>query len=262
MTNDRERAVSTAFVALSSSLVDGGDIVDLLTELTSDCARLLDIASAGLLLADRRGALHVVAASSERTRNLELFQLQRDEGPCRDAFHEGVAVSVADLSQETARWPQFAEAADAAGFAAVHALPMRLHDTVLGALGLFSTSVGTPSEDDLSLAQAMAHVASVALVTDRVASDSSMVKEQLQSALSSRVLVEQAKGLLAQLGQVEMHEAFAILRRYARDKNLRLSDVARQLVARELGGRALLDHAVATGELVRAAPAAPGQSAG
>jgi transcriptional regulator with GAF, ATPase, and Fis domain len=254
MTRDRERDVSRAFVALSSSLVDGGDIVDLLTELTSDCARLLDIASAGLLLADRRGVLHVVAASSERTRNLELFQLQRNEGPCRDCFHAGAAVSAADLSKETARWPQFAAAAEAAGFASVHALPMRLHDTVLGALGLFGTSVGAPTDDDLDLAQALAHVASVALVADRIASDRSVVNEQLQSALSSRVRIEQAKGLLAQLGQIEMHEAFAVLRRYARDNNQRLSDVAGQLVGRELDGRALLDHAIAAGELVRTAP--------
>ena len=251
MTDGRERDITRAFVALSSSLVNGGDIVDLLTELTSDCARLLDIESAGLLLADLRGVLHVIAASSERTRNLELFQLQRDEGPCRDCFHSGTAVSVADLKQEAERWPQFAAAADAAGFASVHALPMRLHDTVLGALGLFSTSVGSPDADDLSLAQALAHVASVALVADRVSADRSVVHEQLQSALSSRVLVEQAKGLLAQLGTIEMHEAFGVLRRYSRDNNQPLTDVARQLVGRELDGRALLNHALAAGVLAR-----------
>lgn len=245
----REAAVSKAFVDLTSSMVDGVDVVDLLGGLTADCARLLDIASAGLLLADRRSVLHVVAASSEATRNLELFQLQRDQGPCLDCFHSGMAVSVPDLSTEAERWPDFVGAARNAGFASLHALPMRLQDNVLGALGLFGTAVGPLSDDDLSLGQALAHVASVALLTDRVIRDRTVVAEQLQNALTTRVLVEQAKGLLAQLGDLDMDQAFAALRRYSRDRNERLGEVSQRLVSRELPGREVLDHAVAKGEI-------------
>lgn len=243
MSVDRERGVTQAFVSLANSLVDGFDVVDLLSGLTADCAKLLDVASAGLLLADGRGVLHVMAASSERTRNLEVFQLQREQGPCLDCYRSGAPVSVADLSAEEQRWPQFVTAATAAGFASVHALPMRLRGTVLGALGLFGTHVGALGEEDLSLAQALAHVACVGLVQDRAAADKSALNEQLQAALSSRVVLEQAKGFLAQRGGLEMDEAFARLRRYARDRNERLTDVARTVVARELDPQQLLDHA-------------------
>jgi transcriptional regulator with GAF, ATPase, and Fis domain len=240
---DRERAVSDAFVSLASSLVDGADVVELLSGLTSDCVLLLDVAAAGLLLADPRGVLHVIAASSEQTRSLELFQLQRDEGPCLDCFRGGAPVSVVDLSHEAERWPQFVPAAEAAGFASVHALPMRLRDNVLGTLGLFGAGVGALNSDDLNLGQALAHVASVALVAEKAASDASAVNEQLQRALTSRVLIEQAKGLLAQLGELDMDGAFEVLRLYSRDYNFRLSELARLVVAREVPGTQLLQHA-------------------
>lgn len=249
MTGGREAAVSAAFVQLASSMVEGVDVVDLLGTLTTECARLLDIASAGLLLADQRSVLHVVAASSEATRSLELFQLQREQGPCLDCFNTGTPVSVPDLGAEAERWPSFVGAAQQAGFASVHALPMRLKDHVLGTLGLFGTTAGALDTGDLDLGQALAHVASVALVADRASSDRAIVAEQLTSALSSRVLVEQAKGLLAQLGGLEMDQAFAALRRYSRDRNERLSDVAGRVVARELAGQAVIDHALTKGEL-------------
>jgi transcriptional regulator with GAF, ATPase, and Fis domain len=242
VTGTREREVTAAFVSIANSLVDGFDVVDLLSGLTSDCARLLDVASAGLLLADPRGALHVIAASSEATRNLELFQLQREEGPCLDCYHAGSAVSVPDLALEKTRWPQFTSAASDAGFASVHAMPMRLRNTVLGTLGLFGTHVGALNAEDLNLAQALAHVASVALVTDKAAADQATISEQLQTALTSRVLLEQAKGVVSQMGDLDMDASFAALRRYARDHNLRLSEVARTVVSRELAATQLLDH--------------------
>ena len=242
MSVDREREISQAFVSLANGLVDAVDVVDLLSGLTADCARLLDVAAAGLLLADPHGVLHVVAASSERTRNLELFQLQREQGPCLDCFHTGAAVVASDLSAEHERWPQFVDAAAQAGFVSVHALPMRLRDSVLGTLGLFGTKVGSLNEDDLSLGQALAHVASVALVAEKASADQAVINEQLQSALNSRVLVEQAKGLLAQVGELDMDQAFAALRDYARARNLRLSEVSRRLVARELPTPEVLEH--------------------
>jgi GAF domain-containing protein len=253
MTDDRERGVTQAFVALANSLVDQFDVVDLLDGLTADCAHLLDVDAAGLLLADPRGVLHVVAASSERTRNLELFQLQREQGPCLDCYHSGQAVAVADLREENGRWPQFAAAAVSAGFTAVHALPMRLRDSVLGTRGLFSARVGVLSDDDLNLGQALAHVASVALVQERAAADRGAVNEQLQAALVSRVVLEQAKGFLAQRGGLDMDEAFRRLRRYARDHNARLTQVARAVVSRELPAERVLDHAPARSSRRRAA---------
>jgi hypothetical protein len=242
MTVDREREVTQAFVSLANSLVDGFDVVELLSRLTTDCARLLDIASAGVLLADPRRVLHVVAASSEATRNLELFQLQRDQGPCLDCFHGGVPVVVADLGAEAARWPQFAEAATGAGFASVHAVPMRLRDNVLGTLGLFGRHVGALVDEDLSLAQALAHVGSVAIVQGKAVADTAAIAEQLQNALTSRVILEQAKGVVAQRGDLDMDQAFSALRRYARDHNERLADVARALVSRDLPAQRLLEH--------------------
>lgn len=239
----RERGVTDAFVALANSLADGLDVVDLLSGLATDSARLLDVASTGLLLADPRGVLHVLAASSERTRILELFQLQRDQGPCLDCFRTGTPVLVPDLAAEQARWPQFVEAARTAGFSSVHAVPMRLRDNVLGTMGLFGDRIGALGEDDLSLAQALAHVASVAIVQDVASAEQTRVAEQLQHALDSRVLIEQAKGVLASSGGLDMEQAFAVLRGYARDHNQRLTEVARAVVYRETPAPALLDHA-------------------
>jgi transcriptional regulator with GAF, ATPase, and Fis domain len=239
---DRERGVTRAFVAVANSLAEGYDMVDLLNGLTTDCAGLLDVASAGLLLADLSGVLHVVAASSEGTRNLEILQLQRAQGPCLDCFHAGRPVSVPDLAAAEQRWPQFVPPALEAGFVSVHALPMRLRDTVLGTLGLFGSRIGSLSDDDLNLGQALAHVASVALVQEKAATDKAVLAEQLQSALTSRVALEQAKGFLAQRGGLDMDEAFSRLRRYARDHNQRLTDVARAVTSRDLDAQRVLNH--------------------
>lgn len=242
MSPSREREVTESFVSLADSLVDGFDVVDLLIGLTQSCAQLLDIASAGLLLADQRRVLHVIAASSEATRDLELFQLQRDQGPCLDCYRTGTPVSVPDLSEQADVWPSFAQTALSAGFVSVHAVPMRLRDDVLGTLGLFGSRVGSLNEDDLRLAQALAHVASVAIVQNQIAADASVVTGQLQLALSSRVVLEQAKGSISQRGDISMDTAFEVLRRYARDHNLRLTDVAAAVVARTLPAGALIEH--------------------
>ena len=160
----RETRVLAAVVALVDSLLADFDVVELLTELTEHCAQLLDVASAGLLLADPRDQLHLMAATSDRTHDLELFQLQREEGPCLDCFAQGRPVSVADLRVEADRWPAFVQAATDAGFRSVHALPMRAGGTVLGTLGLFGTTIGELNASDLTVGQALAHVASVAIL--------------------------------------------------------------------------------------------------
>ena len=238
-----EGSLTRAFVSISSRLANGADPVELLSYLTAECARLLDVASAGLLLADARGVLHVMAASSERTHELEVFQVQRAEGPCRDCYLSGAPVSIADLSEHADRWPVFVPAARAAGFASVHALPMRVQELRLGTLGLFGTSVGVLNDADLSLGQALADVASVAIVQDRSMTDRSKINSQLQTALTSRVLLEQAKGILAQQGDLDMIEAFQVLRHYARDHNRRLTEVARAVSNREISAKDLLKHA-------------------
>lgn len=243
MSAERERSLVAAFVSIANSLAEGYDVVDLYSGLTSDCVKLLDIASAALLLADGQGTLHLMAASSERARELETFQLQRHEGPCLDCFRDGAPVLVADLAKEQERWPQFVLAAAAAGFASVHALPMRLQDKVLGTLGLFGTQPGALDPEEVHLGQALADVASIALVADRASSDAAAINDQLQTALSSRVVLEQAKGLLAQLGNLDMDSAFAVLRRYAREHQTKLSEIARRLVTRELPAQQVLDHA-------------------
>ena len=243
MTENRECEIINAFVDMSNELVGDYDIVDLLSQLTGHCAQLLDIASAGLLIADGRGALHLAAASSERTHQLELFQLQRDEGPCLDCYHSGTAVSVPDLDAERERWPQFSRAALDAGFKSVHAVPMQLRGQVLGGLGLFGDNVGGLDDDDLDLAQALAHVACVAIVNEKAASDRTTVNTQLQHALTSRIVLEQAKGIIAHSAGLEIDDAFTVLRRYARDNRRNLGSVAADVVARKLNADTLLQYA-------------------
>jgi transcriptional regulator with GAF, ATPase, and Fis domain len=242
MSTDREHVLTQAFVSIANSLVDGVDAVELLSGLATDCARLLDIASAGLLLADGHGVLHLIAASSERTRDLELFQLQREQGPCLDCYATGAPVIVDDLTAEVKRWPVFVPVATAAGFASVHAMPLRLRDTVLGALNLFGNEVGPLAADDLDLAQALAHVASIALVADKAASDKEAINQQLQKALASRIGIEQAKGIVAQRGNIDMEQAFAVIRNYARSHHAGLSDIAKQVVSRELPAAQVIEH--------------------
>ncbi len=232
--DSREHRIITTLVRLATSLAAGRDATDLFTGLTDDCADLLGVAAAGLLLADGKGVLHLMAASSQEATSLELFQLQRSQGPCLDCVRSGAAVSADDLARETGRWPQFAPAALAAGFASVHAMPMRLGETVLGALNLFGAQVGPLSDIDRDLAQAFADVASVALVQDQAVTDKDRINVQLEGALSSRVIVEQAKGFLAEKGGLDMEEAFEVLRRYSRNHNERLSAVASGIISRQL----------------------------
>ncbi|WAJ42988.1 GAF and ANTAR domain-containing protein [Mycobacterium sp. Aquia_216] len=226
----RETRVLDAVVTLVDSLLDDFDVVDLLTELTERCADLLDIAAAGFLLADPLQSLHLLAATSEKARDLELFQLQTDEGPCLDCYASGQPISVADLAAEAPRWPRFVPAAVDAGFASVHAVPMRAAGMVLGALGLFGTHSGELNDADLLVGQSLAHIACVALVQER-APTSSAVVPRLRNALAGRITIEQAKGFVRERLDVSVEDAFTLLRRYARSNDIHLTDVARQLIA-------------------------------
>jgi transcriptional regulator with GAF, ATPase, and Fis domain len=240
MVERRETDVIQAFTGLADRLVDDYDVVEVTTQLAEDCARLLDVAAVGLLLADASGVLHLIAATSAEARELEAFQLQRDEGPCLDCYHTGAPVSVADLRTEAARWPRFIASAAEQGFLSVHAIPLRLRRERLGALGLFGTSPGSLGSDDLNLAQALAHVASIAIVQNSRTADRSAVLPALQSAVASRAVVEIAKGVVAQAQAVDMQEAFVRLREYARHNHQHLTVVARQVVSRQLPATHLL----------------------
>jgi GAF domain-containing protein len=222
--------LSQTFVELTDTMVADFDVIDFLHVLTDRSVQLLDASAAGLLLADPRGELRVVAASSEAARLLELFQIQNDQGPCLDCFRAGRPVDSGDLAAAEQRWPRFAPAAQRAGFAAVQALPMRLREQVIGALNLFRATPGPFDPADVRVGQALADVATISLLHERSVRRSDTLNEQLQTALNSRVVIEQAKGKLAERLHLDMDQAFNLLRDYARTRNLRLSDLAQAFI--------------------------------
>jgi transcriptional regulator with GAF, ATPase, and Fis domain len=227
-----EQRLAEAFVEMADTLVDDFDLIDFLHLLTVRSVSLLDVSAAGLLLTDQRDTLRLVAASTEQTRLLELFQLETYEGPCVDCFTTGRPVVVADLAVAVDRWPAFVPRALETGFASVHALPMRLRTDVVGALNLFGNRPGALTQNIVQLGQALADVATVGLLQARTIRRREILAEQLQTALNSRVIIEQAKGVLAERHNVDMAEAFALLRTSARSRNRRLSDLAREIVDR------------------------------
>ena len=231
MADQREQDIINSFIGFADRLIDDVDVLDLTTQLARDCARLLDVAAVGLLLADAGGVLHLLAATSEEARKLEAFQLQRDEGPCLDCYQTGASVAVADLRTEQGRWPRFSAMATDQGFASVHALPLRLRNDRLGALGLFGSTPGTLDDADLRLAGGLAHVASMAIVQATHAPDRVDVLTALRAAVAARAALEMAKGVLAETHSVDTEEAFNWLRDYAHQHHRHLADVARAVVS-------------------------------
>lgn len=229
---DRETQLADTLVTLADTLVGDFDAADFMYLLVDRCKELLDVDEAGLVLSDPAGSLMVVASTSERTRLLEVFQVQSEEGPCYDAYHTGRRVITPDLSTEEAekRWPGFTGAARHAGFTSVTALPMRLRNQVIGALNLLQTTPGALPDIDLNLAQALADVATIGLLQERAIRDGQLVITQLQNALNSRVVIEQAKGFIAQTLDISPGEAFDLLRLHARSHNHQISTLAKQIV--------------------------------
>lgn len=218
--------LAQVFVEVADTLTDDFDLIEFLQMLTSRSSNLLEIRAAGLLFADLQGRLQLMAASDERTEMLELFQIQAQEGPCLDCYTEGRAIVGADLTQATDRWPRFAPHAVALGFRAVHAFPMRLRNDVIGAMNLFSDDVGTLDPADARVIQALADVATIALLQERAIRRGEVLTEQLQGALNNRIAIEQAKGAIAQIHDCTVDEAFERLRHYARSAGRPLSEVA------------------------------------
>ena len=226
----REDLIADAFVELADSLVDDFEVTDLLHRLIDHALGLLDADAAGIMLADGHGRLQVVASNSHAVKVLELFELQVDSGPCVDCFRTGEPVTPPDLVTMRAWWPTFAPRVESAGFSSAQAVPMRLRNEVIGALNIFRSGEGALDDRDKKLARALADVATVALVSDRTISARQVLADQLQEALNSRVLLEQAKGMLAQQAGVSVEEAFAVMRTHARRSGRGLRDVAADVV--------------------------------
>jgi GAF domain-containing protein len=237
--NSREANVVRSFVEMADTLVEDYDVVDLLTGLADRCVTLLGVSAAGVMLASPTGHLGLAASSSEAMRLLELFELQAQEGPCLDAFRTGEPVAQEDLEAGPGRWPSFSAAATGAGFGSALALPLRLRDVTLGALNLLST-VRTPMDEaDLIVARAFADIAALSILQHRASTEAQRLNEQLTGALSSRVVIEQAKGAISEHCSIDLDEAFTRLRAYARNHNRRLTDVAQAAIDGTLDPRVL-----------------------
>jgi GAF domain-containing protein len=226
----REALLTRALVELAGTLVAGFDVVELLTLLADRCVDVLDVGAAGLMLAGPDGALRVMASTSEAMRVLELFELQSNDGPCPDCYVSGKPVINQDLATVNGRWPHFAPRALAAGFRSVHALPMRLRGTVIGALNLFRVEAGEMGEADVDAAQALADIATIAILQHRASLEAQVVDQLRQQVLNSRIVIEQAKGIVAERQGLDMEQAFSALRNHARNHNLLLVDVAKAVI--------------------------------
>lgn len=237
--DNREEWLAQTFVELADTLVADFDLIDFMSVVVERCAELLDSAEVGLALAATRGELRVMASSTERMRALELIEFQNDEGPCRDCLLTGEQVLNQRLADSEDRWPRFAPQAREAGFQLAHALPLRLRSNVIGAMNIFSPELRELLPEDVNLTQALADAATIGILQERAIKHGTDLAAQLQGALNSRIVIEQAKGIVAERRQVDMDEAFALLRSYARSNRTQLSDVA----------RAIIDHSLAPAEL-------------
>jgi GAF domain-containing protein len=236
----RESALLGVLVELTAALVGDYDVIDVLEDLTGACVELLAVDAAGLVLADERGRLQVLSSSSDDAHALELFQLRSREGPCIDAFRSRAPVHGDDLVRSGDRWPRFVARARSLGIDGVHALPLRCRTSALGTLNLFTRGRRVLPAGDLRAAQALADVASTVLLQQRTLDEAHRVTEQLRTALAHRVIIEQAKGALGERGGISAEEAFARLRRYARARHLKVTDVAHAVMADTVDVAALL----------------------
>jgi GAF domain-containing protein len=233
-TPDREADLVTVFVQLADSLKTTRDVVDTMDVLVQGSTAFTSAAEAGIMLVGTDGKLHVIASTSERALDIEEAQLGADEGPCLDAFQSGESVEVPDISAERVRWPAFTAVAEERGFRAAHATPLRLRNHGLGGINLFAFQPGALDNRDTVLVQAMAEMATISIVNIQLAEKSASVNDQLQRALETRVVIEQAKGVLAERHNIGMDGSFALIRNHARMTSTKLRDVADQIVQRTL----------------------------
>ena len=226
----REELLTDTFVVLADTLVDNYDVIDFLQTLTERCVELLDTSAAGVMLADAGGRLRHAACSSEQMRLVELFELQLEEGPCFDAFNQRISVRCDDIADATTRWPNFAPHANAAGFIAATAVPLHLRSEAVGSLNMFSTTTPALRDNDLRVAQAIADVATIGILQERAIRDGRELSNHLEAALQSRIVIEQAKGIVAEHQKIDVDRAFERIRTFARNHNRLLSETARDLI--------------------------------
>lgn len=243
----REQDLLAAFIEFADTIVDEYDVVEFLHRLATRCVELVQASEAGIMLADRDGTLHYVASSSERMRLIELFELQHDEGPCLDAFRDGAAVHLALTADAVTRWPRFAPHAQEVGFESVSALPMRLRTELIGALNIFSARSEPLGVEDTQVAQALADIATIGILQERALNDARVVTAQLESALESRIVIEQAKGIVAERNHVNIDTAFTLLRAYTRAHNALLRRTASEIIDGTLSTDALTTSPQARG---------------
>lgn len=234
MTLTREQGILRAFAQLADTLVADYDVVDLLQNLVDLTSRFLGATASGVMLADDHGELDVIASTSEASRLVEVMQLSAYAGPCIESFETGAVVSVADIEQVPDRWQAFRDRALEQGFAAIDAIPLRLRAQTIGTLNLFRDATGDLPEDDLVAAQAFADVATIGILHQRSLAESDAIRQQLQFALNSRIIIEQAKGVVAQTRGVPIDQAFTLIRDYARRNQRGISLVASDIVERRL----------------------------
>lgn len=234
----REERLGGALATLAETLTSDYDVVQLLHTVMGECVDLIDAQAGGLLLKDAQGSLELVASTSEGVSFVEMMQLNAGDGPCVESARHGEPVSIADVEETSPDWAQFRDAAQAEGFHSVHAVPLRIRSDVIGAMGLYRTQRGDLSRADAAAARAFANLASIGIIQERAIRESGLVAEQLQRALDSRILIEQAKGVVAASIGVDMEEAFRLLREHARSSNLKLHTVAQGVVDRSLVLRA------------------------
>jgi GAF domain-containing protein len=227
----RETRVNAAFVAVADTLTTDFDVVDLLHTLVEQCTELLDTTAGGLMLVDGDGQLQLMTSTSEGADLVELMQINAAAGPCIESFETGLAVSVPNIQSVSGKWPAFKKAALQCGFGSAHATPLKLRGTVIGTMNLFGNSRGPLTDRDAALAQALADVATIGILQGRLVKENTIVSEQLHAALDSRIVIEQAKGIIAHSLSIDMDEAFGVLRAHARNNNLTIRFVAEEISA-------------------------------
>ena len=234
MTESREHRLVDTFVTLADTLVDDYDVIELLQLLVGKAADLFDVSAAGIMLVTPSDELELVASTSERSALVGIMQLDAGEGPCIEAYRTGKVVTVGSLDELHRRWPDFAEASKLFGYASVHAIPLRLRNETLGSMNLYREHPGPLNDEDIVAAQALTDVATISILQQRGLEQASIARTQLQRALDSRVVIEQAKGFLAQTHDVDMDAAFGLLRAHARSHQMPLAETARQVVDRTI----------------------------
>jgi GAF domain-containing protein len=220
-------------VHLADTLVAGYDVADLLLNLVESCSDLLGSTVTGIMLADERDRLAVIATSDQRSEAQHLFDLAAGVGPCVESFTFGRVVSIPEI-EKLSLLPEFRSTALEQGLHSVHAVPLRLRDATIGTIGLFRESTGELGDDDQVAAQALADIATIGILQERAVREADTARSQLQRALESRVVIEQAKGVVSYQRNLDMAAAFDLIRRHARDNRLGISVVAEQVVDRTL----------------------------